>query len=158
MNLRVSGMAAILLILLGGSAVAGDITVFAARGHPGEAWAQGYGAALGSTWFKVICLEAEAAQLPGELPDSNMTSFMGSALLAPPVGAFRPYGGIGAGFFRQTRNSESDLGRIKAFVLGMRVQIAGLVVLRGDYRRLDLSGSPLIEIESRYSAGVGISF
>src|SRR5690625_3319878 len=75
-------------------AAAGDVTAFAALARPAEDWERGYGAALTSTWFQVINLEGEAARLPGETPDASMTSFTGSALLAPPIGIVTPYGGV----------------------------------------------------------------
>ena len=34
----------------------------------------------------------------------------------------------------------------------------GLVVLRAEYRTFDLSETPLLELDKRFSAGVGISF
>src|SRR5437867_6790437 len=89
---------------------AGDATVFAAWPSPSDAWGRGYGAALSSTWFQVVSFEAEAARIPGETPDGNMTSFTGSALLAPPIGFLTPYGGLGIGLFRQTLGTLSDTG------------------------------------------------
>jgi hypothetical protein len=143
--------------LAGPAAEAGDISVFLTKARPDESWADGYGAALGSTWFKVVTLEAEVARVPGELPQAGMTSFTGCALLSPPLPLITPYGGVGVGLFRQTRGSDSDIGHLKALVLGGKMTF-GLVVVRADYRKLQLSGPPLIEMDHRLSAGVGISF
>jgi hypothetical protein len=140
-------------------ASAGDVTLFATFPSPSETWDRGYGAALSSTWFRVVTFEAEAARMPGETPDRSLTSFSVSALLSPPIGPFTPYGGLGIGVFRQTLGGEdSDIGRVSVFVLGMKVRIAGLIVIRGDYRRLNLSGTPLLAMDSRISVGAGISF
>src|SRR3954463_15487968 len=79
---------------------AGDITAFIAQPAPTSIWSRGYGATLSSTWFQAIALEGEAARLPGDSTDASMTSFTGSALLAPPIGIVTPYGGLGVGLFR----------------------------------------------------------
>jgi hypothetical protein len=140
-----------------GAASAGDATVFAAWPSPSEAWGRGYGATLSSTWFQVANLEAEAARIPGERPDGNMTSFTGSALLAPPIGFLTPYGGLGIGLFRQTLGTLSGTGVLRAGILGAKVKL-GLLVLKVEYRKIGLSGTPLIPIDHRLSAGAGISF
>jgi hypothetical protein len=138
-------------------AQAGDVTIFAARATPSEFWGTAYGASLSSTWFKVINLEAEAARNPGKLPEEIMTTFTGSAFLALPLGRLVPYGGPGIGFFRQSRSDRSDNGIVRSFALGAKLKL-GLIVLRGEWRRINLSGEPLIEIDSRIAAGVGIDF
>jgi hypothetical protein len=138
-------------------AAAGDITAFLALPAPRETWARGYGATLSSTWFQAIALEGEAARLPGDSTDAAMTSFTGSALLAPPIGIVTPYGGVGVGLFRQTLGTESDVGTLKAFILGAKIKL-GLVVIKGEYRHLTLSGTPLLPMTARISAGAGISF
>lgn len=138
-------------------AQAGDVTAFVAVAAPVDSWGRGYGATLSSTWFSVLSLEGEAARFAGETPDSTMTSFTGSALLAPPIAFLTPYGGIGVGLFRQTEGTNSDTGTLKCFVLGLKVKI-GLAVLKGEFRQYSLSGEPLLPMERRYSAGAGISF
>jgi hypothetical protein len=142
---------------LGTVAEAGDISVFASRARPSAAWGDGYGATLGSTWFRVVTFEGEVARLPGELPDSGMTSFTGAALLSLPLPIFTPYAGVGVGIFRQTVAADDDMGTLKAVIVGAKVTV-GLAVLRADYRKLTLSGTPLVGIDSRLSAGIGLSF
>jgi hypothetical protein len=136
---------------------AGDATVFAAWPSPGDVWSRGYGATLSSTWFQVVSFEAEAARIPGATADGNMTSFTGSALLAPPIGLLTPYGGLGIGLFRQTLGTLSDTGIVRASILGAKVKL-GLLVVKVEYRKLGLSGTPLIAMDHRVSAGAGISF
>ena len=148
-----------LMLLAGAGPVsAGDATVFVGFGSPRDSWDRGYGAALSSTWFRAVALEAEAARLPGVVPDSTFTSFTGSALLAPPIGSLTPYGGFGVGLFRQGLGSEHDTGFLKALVLGLKLRVGGLLVVKGEYRRYDLAGTPLVALDSRYSLGAGISF
>ena len=142
---------------LGAPAEAGDITLFVTKARPGELWADGYGAALGSSSFRVVTFEAEVTRIPGELPETGMTSFTGAALLSPPLPFVTPYGGFGVGLYRQTQASGSDVGYLKAMIVGAKMTL-GLVVVRADYRKLDLSGPPPFEITSRLTAGVGISF
>ena len=137
---------------------AGDVTAFVALAAPTDQWDRGYGAALSSTWFKAIILEGEAARLPGKVPDQGMTSFTASAMLGPPIGNFIPYGGVGVGLFRQTSGASSDIGKIRALTVGAKLLVKGLLVLKAEYRRLDLSGPPLLKMDSRISAGAGIAF
>jgi len=68
-----------------------------------------------------------------------------------------PYGGLGVGVFRQTLGSGSDTGTLRAFILGAKVKL-GLVVIKGEYRKINLSGGPFLEMTARISAGAGISF
>jgi hypothetical protein len=151
-------MAVALMAVAAEPASAGDVTVFVAFPSPTETWGRGYGAALSSTWFRVLTFEGEAARVPGETPDAGMTSFTASALLSPPIGALTPYGGVGVGLFRQTLGTESDLGRLRALVLGVKLRLQDLIVLKAEYRRLELSGDPLISMDSRVSVGAGIAF
>jgi hypothetical protein len=136
---------------------AGDITAFFAQPAPTETWGRGYGATLSSTWFTALSLEGEAARLPGDRTDAAMTSFTASALLAPPIGILTPYGGFGFGVFRETLGPVSGTGTLRAFILGAKVKL-GLVVIKGEYRRITLSGTPLLDMTARISAGAGISF
>lgn len=139
------------------AASAGDITAFVALPAPTNVWGRGYGATLSSTWFQAVSLEGEAARLPGDSTEAAMTSFTASALLAPPIGIVTPYGGVGVGLFRQALGTETDTGTLKAFILGAKVKL-GLVVIKGEYRRLTLSGTPLLPMTARISAGAGITF
>jgi len=46
---------------------------------------------------------------------------------------------------------------LRAFILGAKVKL-GLVVIKGEYRKINLSGGPFLEMTARISAGAGISF
>ena len=139
-------------------ATAGDVTAFVAFPSPTDTWGRGYGAAISSTWFRVLNFEGEGARLPGDSADASMTSFMGSALVAPPVGFVTPYGGLAIGLFRQSLGPLSDTGVVRALVLGVKVKVGPVLVVKGEYRRLELSGDPLLEMTHRISAGAGIAF
>jgi hypothetical protein len=142
---------------LASDARAGDAIVFATLPSPSELWSRGYGASLSSTWFQVVSFEAEAARMPGATTDRNMTSFTAGAMLAPRIGFLTPFGGLGIGLFRQTLGTLSDTGTLRASFVGAKARV-GLLVVKAEYRWLTLSGSPLIRLDHRVSAGAGISF
>ena len=154
----VAACASLLVLAPARPSAAGDVTAFVALPSPTDTWGLGYGAAISSTWFKVLNFEAEGARLPGDSPDASMTSFMGSALVAPPVGFLTPYGGLSIGLFRQTLGTLSDTGVVRALVLGVKVKVGPVLVVKGEYRRLQLSWNPLLEMTNRFSAGAGIAF
>ena len=161
--LRVPVPALAACLLLAGAAPpspasAGDVTAFVAYPRPSGAWNRGFGAALSSTWFNVLSFEGEAARIPGKSSDQGMTSFTASALIAPPIGALTPYGGLGIGVYRQNIGDSSETGRLKALILGAKVKLGGVIVVKGEYRRLDLSDEALMPMDERISAGAGIAF
>jgi hypothetical protein len=145
-------------VLAPAPAQAGDVTAFVAFPSPTERWNHGFGAALSSTWFNIASFEGEAARVPGETTDTSMSSFTVSALLSPPIGVFTPYGGLGIGLYRQSAGDVSNTGRLKALIVGAKVKLGGLVVLKAEYRKYDFSDLPLVEMDSRVSAGAGLSF
>lgn len=149
---------AVVLAAAGGPADAGDITAFVSQGRPSEAWQRGYGAALTTSFFQVVSFEGEAARMPAEQANSSMTSFTASALLSPPIGFVIPYGGVGIGLFRQSLGGDTHTGTLKALIVGVKLKLAGLAVLKAEYRSFALSGEPLIKADSRFSVGAGITF
>jgi hypothetical protein len=152
-----AALAATLLSAAAPAAQAGDVTLFIARTDPTEFWANGWGAALASSWFQIVQLEGEAARIPGDLDEFSMTTFTASAFLAPSIGPITPYGGIGIGFFRQALPDRSDTGFLRSFAIGAKLKL-GVLVLRGEWRKQTLSGEPLFPVDSRLSAGLGIAF
>lgn len=155
---RAAALVALLALWPAERAHAGDVTAFLALPAPRDTWVGGYGAALSSTWFKVLTFEGEAARFNGNSRDAGMTSFTASALLSPPVGGLIPYGGIGFGLFRQTSGNDADLGRLQALILGVKVRVKDLLVLKVEYRHFNLSGTPLLPLDARLSVGAGIAF
>jgi hypothetical protein len=138
-------------------AAALEAVVFLSDARP-SVWGTGIGGTVTSTWFKLLALEGEIARQPGEPVSSSMTSFQASALLAPSLGPLTPFGGFGVGVFRQSRGAARDNGTLKAFVLGVKLKVAGTLVIRGEYRAIALSGEPLLDMDQRFSAGIGVSF
>ncbi len=141
-----------------GSAQAGDIVVFGSLPTPTGKWGIGYGAAYSQTLVPLVGYEFEAGQQAGARPDESMTTFSASAFLVPPVGPLTPYGGLGFGFFRQKVDERSDTGTYHAMILGAKFKLSDAFILRGDLRRISLSGEPLIPVDYRVTLGAGLSF
>lgn len=151
----------VLALLLGGlppPARALEAVVFLSGASPEVRWSRGYGAAVGFGLLKLAAFEAEVARQPGSAPDSGMISLTGAALLAPSFGSFVPFIGLGAGFQRQNTARASDYGTHSAFIVGAKLKLAGILVLRVEWRKLGLAGTPLIPFDDRFSGGVGASF
>jgi hypothetical protein len=157
-NPRIPILCSVLLFGLAGRAHAIELTGFLSRGSPGVDWGTGYGGTFTTGWFHVVALEAEYAHQPGANPGVSIDSFTGDALLAPPIGFVTPYGGVGVGLYHQSTLSDSDTGTLRALILGAKVKVVGLIVLKVEYRRMDLSSSALVPFHHRVSAGAGISF
>jgi hypothetical protein len=138
---------------------AGEILVFASANEPSDIWQRGQGGALAISFFRVLSFEGEAARGSVKPSDGRITYFTGTAALnAPLFKGFAPYVGVGVGLFRETLGTESDMGTLRATAFGFKMRIAGLLVIRAEYRRFRLSGPPLLELESRLSVGAGIAF
>jgi hypothetical protein len=154
-----------LLLVLGVSAStsAGEVSAFVGVSSPGETWARTLGGTFSTTWFQVLALEGELARTRGEREDDGMTSITGCALVAPPIGVFTPYAGLGIGAFRQTSvgatsaRELSDHGVLRAFIVGVKLKL-GLAVVRGEYRQINLGEEPLLPMDRRVSLGAGIRF
>ncbi len=135
-----------------------EAVIFLSEASPEIRWSRGYGATVGFGFLKLAAFEAEVARQPGEALDSGMTSLTGAALFAPSFGAFVPFIGLGVGFQRQNVGSASDYGTHSAFIVGAKLKLAGILVLRAEWRKLGLAGTPLIPFDDRFSGGVGVSF
>lgn len=147
-----------LFLALAPPAAASEITAFVAIAKPDEVWAGGAGAAFSLSFFSIVHFEGELARQPGELEDASMYTLTGSALVAPPIGKLVPYAGLGVGGFRQEVGARSDTGTLHALIAGLKLKLGPIFVVKGEYRRIDLSGEPLLEIEHRFSVGAGLSF
>jgi len=134
-----------------------EVVGFVSEARP-AIWRTGVGVTLTSGFFRLASLEAEISRQPGEPVESSMTSFTGSALLSPPLGPLVPFGGFGVGLYRQSRGELRDNGTLKAFILGVKLKLGGVVVIRGEYRAIDLSGGALLEMDERFALGIGVSF
>lgn len=152
-----AGFAAVALLGAPARSQAGDVTAFVTFPSPDESWARGYGAALTFTLFGLGTVEAEAARVPFDTGDGTMTSFTGNALFAPPIGALVPYIGVGYGVYRQSVAGLDETSSVGTFVAGLKLKL-GLLIVRGDYRKLNLHGDPLLPMDKRLTVGAGITF
>ncbi len=136
---------------------AGDLTVFVGAPSPADNWGRAYGGTLSSTWFTALALEGELARYPEEHELGSMTTLTGAALLAPSLGVVTPYGGLGIGLYRQSFGNDAENGVVRALIVGVKAQV-GLAVVKAEFRSITLSGTPLIDLERRFSLGAGITF
>jgi hypothetical protein len=126
------------LVLVAAPARGLEATVFISGASPEIVWKRGYGATVGFGFLKLAAFEA--------------------ALFAPSFGPFVPFIGIGAGFQREETALSSDYGTHSAFIVGGKIKLAGILVLRAEWRRLGLAGTPLLPFDDRFSGGIGLSF
>lgn len=147
-------------VLLGAAALparAVDLTVFVSGGSPGETWKRGFGGTFGMTLFKVAGLEAELARQPLEPSEGHLDTLTGAALLAPPIGRFVPYAGLGVGAYRRSLLGDTDTSTHTCFIVGLKVRL-GMFLLKGDYRSYDHLQDAAGSLDSRVSLGAGIAF
>lgn len=135
-----------------------EAVVFISGASPEIVWKRGYGGMVGFSLLKLAAFEVEVARQPGAVLDSGMISLTGAALLAPSFGAFVPFIGLGAGVQREENASRSDNGTHSALIVGAKVKLAGILVIRVEWRKLGLAGTPLLPFDDRFSGGVGVSF
>jgi hypothetical protein len=145
-------------LLLAPSAHAIEAVVFLSGMSPEINWSRGYGGMVGFGFLKLAAFEAELAHQPGAALDSGMTNVTGTALFAPSFGPIVPFIGVGVGAQRQTLGSRSDFGTHSAFVVGAKLKLGGLLVLRAEWRKLGLAGTPPLPVDDRISGGIGLSF
>jgi hypothetical protein len=147
-----------LLLVLPLGARAGEITLFLSRNAPTDSWKVGQGATLTMGLLKVAQIEAEGARGLDSEGLQRMTYFTGSALAKLPFSKVSPFVGLGVGLYQQSLGSNWKINALEAGFVGVKVRLAELVVLRGEYRRLSLHGTPYRKLESRITLGAGISF
>jgi hypothetical protein len=135
-----------------------EATIFISGASPEIVWKRGYGATVGFGFLKLAAFEVEVARQPGAVLEDGMISLTGAALFAPSFGAFVPFIGIGAGFQREETALHSDYGTHSAFIVGGKIKLAGILVLRAEWRRLGLAGTPLLPFDDRFAGGIGLSF
>jgi hypothetical protein len=156
-SLRTAGLLAVIAVVSDSSAAALEATVFISSASPGSTWSGGVGASLTSTFFHIAAFDAELARQGYQSADGRLLSFSVSAMLAPSFGRFTPYAGLGVGLFHESLGNLSDNGTLHSLIAGGKFRI-GILVLKAEYRTLQLQATPLVEINHRVYAGAGISF
>ena len=156
------GRPAVLLGLLLATAAtesrAAEIAAFATGGQPGEVWKTGYGGMLTITLFNIVGGELEGAYQASDLPETDVVSGAAKAYLAPSIGRFVPFAGLGVGAYRESLPGKSDQGTYALVFAGAKLKFPFGLVIRGEYQWLDLPDEVLLPLDNRYLFAVGLSF
>ena len=157
---RVSGflIAALASLSLPARCGAGEITVFVTQNSPRDVWRTGQGAALSLGLLKVVQFEAEGARVAGDAGDARLTYFTTGAALRLPLKTFTPYAGLGLGLYHQSQGDTWKISSLDATFVGVKLRLAELIVLKGEYRWIALHGKPALPLDSRLALGAGIAF
>ena len=95
-----------------------EIGVFLSGADPGESWSPGWGGTFTITLFNLVGGELEGAWQPSDLPSTSLFSLSAKAYIGPSFGRFVPYGGIGAGVYRESVLGDSDTGTLGLVFVG----------------------------------------
>ena len=115
----------------------------------------------------VVGFEFEYAHTNEDLTDPRqlapqLHTFMFNGLVQTPVAiaGFQPYATIGGGVYRETLSapvaSETNVGTNVGG--GAKINLAGPLRLRVDYRVFNLRGTPLHATVQRFYAGINLKF
>ena len=140
------------------SADPAELTAFLSGGSPGELWSTGYGGMLTITLFNIVGGEIEGTWQGSELPSTSLFSLSAKAYVSPQFGRFVPYGGIGAGVYRESVFNDSDTGTLGLVFVGVKLKFPMGLVLRGEYQWVDIPMAAPVNLDRRYIFGAGLSF
>ena len=163
---RVLGpLSALLMVLLTPSMASADITAFlGVNGTPTNRPVKGFAIGAG---LLIVGLEFEYANTNEDLTNATelapaLRTFMFNGLLQTPfaIAGFQPYATAGGGVYRETlsvpETSETNVGINVGG--GVKMNLAGPLRLRFDYRVLTLKGDALHPTVQRFYAGVNVKF
>jgi hypothetical protein len=156
--LRRVALLGLLLAAAASESRAAEITAFATGASPGNTWKTGYGGMLTITLFNFVGGELEGAYQASELEETNAVSGAAKAYLAPSIGRFVPYAGIGAGAYRESLPGRSDQGTYGLVFAGAKLKFPLGLVVRAEYQWLHLPDEVLLPLDNRYLFAVGLSF
>jgi len=148
---------------------AGEITLFWAHNNgaqsdpaatPGGSWRNGMGATLTLGLVKVAQVEIEGARGLDAQSVLRLTYFTAGAALKFPFSMVTPFAGVGVGVYHESLGDTWMIDTHAVAFAGVKVRLADLIVLRGEYRRFQMRGTPLsgLSLESRVTLGAGIAF
>ena len=149
-----------LLLLLTPSRAAADITAFlGANPTPTARVVKG---AAGGVGLVVVGFEFEYAHTSEDRVQAapGLWTYMFNGLLQTPfpLGGMQFYGTAGGGVFHETLNSTSETNVGINVGGGVKINLAGPLRLRLDYRVFTLKGSPLYSKPQRFYAGINLKF
>ena len=137
-----------------------DVTLFLGSTTPPSA-RQARGFAIGGG-ILVLGFEFEYSDTREDAEDGapSLRTGMGNILLQTPVaiGGFQPYFTTGFGGYRESINerSETQLGGNAGG--GVKMNLAGPLRVRFDYRVFRLRGEPLHDVVHRFYVGANLNF
>ncbi len=148
------------LFILVPSIASADVTAFlGATTTPSNRTVKGL---AGGAGLLIVGFEFEYANTSEDLPMSapQLRTFMfnGLAQTPVPIGGMQFYATAGGGFYRETLVSLSETSVGMNIGGGVKINLAGPLRLRLDYRVFNLSGSPLHPRPQRFYAGLNLKF
>jgi opacity protein-like surface antigen len=158
-------LSALLMVLLTPSMAAADITAFlGVNGTPTNRPVKGFAVGAG---LLIVGFEFEYADTNEDLTTATelapaLRTFMFNGLVQTPfaIAGFQPYATAGGGVYRETL-SVPDLSETNVGINvggGVKMNLAGPLRLRFDYRVLTLRGQALHPTVQRFYAGVNVKF
>jgi opacity protein-like surface antigen len=154
-------LAAAALLVLGQAAPArADLTAFlGANTTPATRQVRGGALGLG---LLIVGFEFEYASTSEDLVElaPSLTTGMGNVLLQTPfpIFGFQPYVTTGAGVYHETLGTRSDTNVGLNTGGGVKVNLAGPLRLRFDYRIFKLGSGALNSPAHRFYAGLNLKF
>ena len=140
------------------AATPAEIGAFLSGADPGESWGTGWGGTLTITLFNLVGGELEGAWQPSELPSTSLFTLSAKAYIGPSFGRLVPYGGIGAGVYRESVLGDSDTGTLGQLFVGLKLKFTIGLVVRGELQWVDLPTPAPVDLDHRYFIGLGLAF
>jgi opacity protein-like surface antigen len=141
-----------------------DLTLFLGiNGTPSKRQVRGFSGGIG---LVIVAFEFEYASTSEDLEElaPSLKTYMFNGLLQTPfaIGGFQPYGTVGGGVYRE-RLGEGTAAVQETHVGmniggGVKINLAGPLRVRVDYRVFTLRGSPLHGNPKRFYAGLNLKF
>jgi hypothetical protein len=118
-----------------------------------------YGFAVGVSLL-VVGFEYEYSKTTQDEANAapQLTSHMGNILIQTPPARGQLYFEAGGGYFQETYRDFQDTGFGTNFGGGIKINIAGPLRIRFDYRIFNLRGEPLYAHPRRFYGGAVITF
>jgi hypothetical protein len=135
-----------------------EIGAFLSGADPGESWSAGWGGTLTITLFNLVGGELEGAWQGSELPSTSLFTLSAKAYIGPSFGRLVPYGGIGAGVYREAVLGDSDNGTLGLVFLGLKLKFPFGLVVRGEFQWVDVPTPAPVDLDHRYFIGLGLAF
>jgi opacity protein-like surface antigen len=154
---RVAVVAALLLLP---SSAAADVTAFlGTTPTPSNRLATGFSGGVG---LVIVAFEFEYSHTREDLDDlaPSLRTYMVNGLLQTPfpVAGMQFYATAGGGIYRETLDDESETNVGINVGGGVKVNLAGPLRLRLDYRVFTLQGDPRHSKPQRLYAGLNVKF